>query len=422
MNRILRNLICASICCSAFATPVLANEISISIDGEPFLSETAPIIANDRVLVPMRSIMEALGYTISWDTETRTVTGTNDNTIISLCVDFAVATVNGSYVALDAYPTIVDGYTYVPLRFLADHSGASLVWSSEDRSVSIDTSVIEVEKTVSDILADSVVYIQTNKKQGSGVILSDDGLIATNFHLIDGASTIQFKFNDRTIYQDTTTVVGIAPDIDLAILQIDLEDLTPVPSTTEPELDAEIFTIGSPLGEHNVVTEGSILYINDTVIQISAPIQNGSSGGGLFDTDGNLLGITTFFSNDNYFATPVAKLDSVEDVDMDFSEMKDYTYTPSAPSEISWTMNGSFAYISWEAVYDVDCYKIYYREDSDDEFTTLHNTTMDSDQWYWGIPYCFGISSSNFDSMEFMITSVRNNVESEPSDVYRIAF
>ncbi|WP_317853841.1 stalk domain-containing protein [Chakrabartyella piscis] len=422
MNRLLRNILCVSICCATLTTPVLANDISISIDGEPFLSETAPIIENDRVLVPMRSIMEALGYEIQWDSTTRTVTGIQGDTTISLCVDYSFATVNGSYVALDAYPTIVDGYTYVPLRFLADHSGASLVWSSEERSVSINTSAIEIEKSVSDILADSVVYIQTNKKQGSGVILSEDGLIATNFHLIDGASTIQFKFNDRTIYQDVTTVVGIAPDIDLAILQIDLEDLIPVSSTAEPELDVEIFTIGSPLGEHNVVTEGSILYINDNVIQISAPIQNGSSGGGLFDTDGNLLGITTFFSNNNYFATPVDKLEKVEDVDMDFSEMKDYVYSPSAPSEISWTMNGSFAYISWEAIYDVDCYKVYYREDSDDDFTTLHNTTMGSDQWYWGIPYCFGISSSNFDSVEFMITSVRDNVESEPSDVYRIEF
>ena len=68
---------------------------------------------------------------------------------------------------------------------------------------------------------DSVVYIQTNKMQGSGIVLSADGLIATNYHVIKGAATAQFVFADGTIYQGTTTVVGLDTSADIALLRIE---------------------------------------------------------------------------------------------------------------------------------------------------------------------------------------------------------
>lgn len=420
MYKMLRPLICLSLCMMTWTMPVFASDISITIDDQPLVSSSAPIIENDRVLVPMRSIMESLGYEIVWDGATRSVTGTKDGTEIFLSVDYSVAIVNGEYVSLDAYPKIIDGTTYVPLRFLSDHSGAELIWSSANRSVSIYTDAIEISASIAETSAESVVYIQTNSKQGSGVILSEDGLIATNFHIIDGAKSIQFMFSDRTVYQDTTTVVSMYPEFDLAILKIDATDLDAAIISEESEVGDDIFTVSSPLGEHNVITDGVILSQDANVINISAPINNGSSGGGLFDEDGNLIGIIAFFTDTEYFAIPVERLSELEEVNLDFSLMRDYVYTPSAPSSIIWTIENGYAYISWEPVYDAEYYKIYIKEDG--EFTPLENDALGNDKWYWCSPYCFGISTSNGSSVSLALTTVYEGVESDLSDTYKIIF
>ncbi len=423
MNKMIRNAICFSICLMTWVSPVFASDITITIDDQPLVTTSAPIIENDRVLVPMRSIMESLGYEIFWDDKTRSVTGIKGDTEIFLSVDYSIAIVNGSYVSLDAYPKIVDGSTYVPIRFLADHSGAEVIWSSEDRSVAIYTEVLETDEiNVAEIAAESVVYIQTNSKQGSGVILSEDGLIATNFHIIDGAKSIQFMFSDRTVYQDETAVVSMYPEIDLAILQIDAENLKPATLEEDFETEDAIFTVSSPQGEHNVVTEGVVVHKDENVINISAPIANGSSGGGLFNSDGDLIGIIAFFTDDDYFAIPVERLSVLYEVNLDFSEMRNYEYVPSAPSSIIWSIDNGYAYISWEPVYDVDYYKIYIKESDNEEFSPLKNDALDNENWYWCSPYCFGISSKSGSSITLAFSSVYGGIESDLSDAYKITF
>lgn len=131
-----------------------SNEIQVQLNGEylDFTDENGqkvvPQIINDRTMVPMRKIFEVLGATITWDGDTKTVTGVKDNVTISLQIDNLVATKNANGVeekiTLDSAPTIVNGRTLVPVRFIAESLEKKVGWDAENRTVIvIDTSIAE---------------------------------------------------------------------------------------------------------------------------------------------------------------------------------------------------------------------------------------------------------------------------------------
>ncbi|CAM2149340.1 MULTISPECIES: Do family serine endopeptidase [Paraburkholderia] len=137
---------------------------------------------------------------------------------------------------------------------------------------------------------------------GSGVIVSPDGYILTNQHVIDGADQIEIALSDgRTT---NAKVIGIDPETDLAVLKINLPNL---PTITLGRMDQArvgdvVLAIGNPFGVGQTVTMGIIsalgrnhLGINtfENFIQTDAPINPGNSGGALVDVSGNLLGINT---------------------------------------------------------------------------------------------------------------------------------
>lgn len=145
------------------------------------------------------------------------------------------------------------------------------------------------------------------KATGSGVFVSDK-IIATNYHVISDANTIQIELNDNGICKTYNATVLVSDKInDLALLSVNDKDwknsMNPPFRILSKSVDVgtSIFTMGYPLsqylGEEIKVTDGIISsktgYQGDVVAyQISAAIQPGNSGGGLFDKEGNLIGIT----------------------------------------------------------------------------------------------------------------------------------
>ena len=109
------------ISCTA-ASSVQASEVSL--EGE---------IVQDRFLVPMRGIFEALGAVVGWDGETRTVTGTKGDISVKLTIDSKIANVNGKTVELDVPATIIRDRTYVPTRFVSESLGANVGWDGLNR-------------------------------------------------------------------------------------------------------------------------------------------------------------------------------------------------------------------------------------------------------------------------------------------------
>jgi serine protease DegQ len=136
---------------------------------------------------------------------------------------------------------------------------------------------------------------------GSGVIVSSDGYVLTNNHMIEGADDIQIVLSDGRRLR--ARVRGSDPDSDLAVLKADVSDL---PAITFGTLDSvqvgdTVLAIGSPFGFGNTVTHGIIsalgrnLEMNrfEDFIQTDAAVNPGNSGGALVDSGGNLIGINS---------------------------------------------------------------------------------------------------------------------------------
>ena len=137
---------------------------------------------------------------------------------------------------------------------------------------------------------------------GSGVIVSPEGYILTNQHVVDGADQIEVALADgRTA---TAKVIGSDPETDLAVLKINMTHLPTITlgRSDQARVGDVVLAIGNPFGVGQTVTMGIIsalgrnhLGINtfENFIQTDAPINPGNSGGALVDVSGNLLGINT---------------------------------------------------------------------------------------------------------------------------------
>ena len=138
MRRIISAFITAFVLVSCvFTTGCSAGEISVTLNGSKLDLNQSPVIVDGRTLVPFRGIFEALGAEVSWDGDTRTVTGTSGEKKIVLTIDSTEAFVNGESRILDVAPKIVNDYTMVPVRFVSESFGANVQWDSRTRTVSI---------------------------------------------------------------------------------------------------------------------------------------------------------------------------------------------------------------------------------------------------------------------------------------------
>ncbi len=163
--------------------------------------------------------------------------------------------------------------------------------------------------------ADSVVEIATESVvtgnfaqqyvrngAGSGVIISEDGYIITNYHVIEGANSVTVTLRDgQKSY--TAAVIGSDSDNDIALLKVDAKGLSPATFGDSSSLAVGdyVVAIGNPLGElGGTVTDGIISALarevtienkNMTLLQTNAQISPGNSGGGLFNSNGELVGI-----------------------------------------------------------------------------------------------------------------------------------
>ena len=109
----------------------------ILIDDEYVVNDVAPIIRGERTVLPIRVIAEALGATVTWNEVEQTVTIMKGDITIVLYIGQAFALVNGDPVQLDAPAFIENGRTYLPLRFIMENLGASVVWDGLTRTVTI---------------------------------------------------------------------------------------------------------------------------------------------------------------------------------------------------------------------------------------------------------------------------------------------
>jgi competence protein ComEC len=119
---------------SSFAS-IAESEISVNLNGSIIEFDQPPIIQSGRTLVPVRAIFEALGATVEWLPETRTVVSTKESITVRLQIDSVNAFINSKETTLDVPAQIVNGRTLVPLRFVGESFGLDVGWLGEIRQV-----------------------------------------------------------------------------------------------------------------------------------------------------------------------------------------------------------------------------------------------------------------------------------------------
>lgn len=113
------------------------NRITVELDGVVLSMDTAPQVAAERVMVPIRAIAEALGADVGWDEETWEVTLTRAGTTVALTPGKTTATVDGERVEMDVAPYADQNRTYVPARYVSEFFGQIVTWDGENRRVVI---------------------------------------------------------------------------------------------------------------------------------------------------------------------------------------------------------------------------------------------------------------------------------------------
>ncbi len=143
---------------------------------------------------------------------------------------------------------------------------------------------------------------QPENSLGSGVIVSDQGLILTNNHVIATADEIEIALSDGR--KMSAKVVGTDPDTDLALIKVDADHLPAITFASSDKLNVGdvVLAIGNPFGVGQTVTQGIVsalgrshlgINIYENFIQTDASINPGNSGGALIDADGNLVGLNS---------------------------------------------------------------------------------------------------------------------------------
>ncbi len=212
--------------------------------------------------------------------------------------------------------------------------------------------VIDLADMVDEI-SPSVVEVFTETKQvsswfreyvtegaGSGVVLTENGYIVTNHHVIDGAGSIKVRLNDGQTY--SAALAGTDAKTDLAVLKIDASGLpaATLADSSSVRVGDFVIAIGNPLGELGGTVTNGIISAKDReitidgktmiLLQTSAAVSPGNSGGGLFDLNGELIGVVNAKSSGEdieglAFAIPANTVKEIT------QELIQYGYVPGRP-------------------------------------------------------------------------------------------
>ncbi len=233
---------------------------------------------------------------------------------------FVVALLAGG-ITLGAYKLFFEKETY---NYLSDDNTASFVTTSNLSTSARGAGINEVDFTIAaEKTVNAVVHVKnmtlvernpvaqffygseaTQRPQvgtGSGVIISPDGYIVTNNHVIDRATKIEVTLNNNKSYE--AEVVGADANSDIALLKIDVENLPYLAfgDSDNAKIGEWVLAVGNPFNLTSTVTAGIVsakarslsVAKNQSFIQTDAAVNPGNSGGALVNTNGDLIGINT---------------------------------------------------------------------------------------------------------------------------------
>lgn len=242
--------------------------------------------------------------------------------------------------------------------------GSGTVMSTEEISNKVADSVVEI---VTETVSYSMFYGQAvTEGAGSGVIIDKDGYIVTNNHVIENAKKITVKLRNGNEYD--AKLIGTDADKDVALIKIkpsENDNLTVAVLGDSDKLSVgdKAVVIGNPLGElGGTVTDGIVSALDRqldfdgktmNLLQTDAAINPGNSGGGLFDGQGNLVGIVVAKASGSGSTTSVEGLGfaiPINDAQSILGDLKNFGYVKGKPADIGVTLQD---YMDMVYVYSV---------------------------------------------------------------------
>ncbi|HOM65295.1 MAG TPA: Do family serine endopeptidase [Ignavibacteriales bacterium] len=233
---------------------------------------------------------------------------------------FTLVLLNGDVISQSFKPDIKIGADKPPLNINPKEYSSPFIEAAKKVTPSIVQIISVVERKQVNPFGDDdffkffPFFREPNSEQistGSGVIISSDGYIVTNNHVIEDATKITVKLNDRREF--TAKLIGGDPNSDLAIIKIEANNLQPAyfGNSDDVEVGQWVMALGNPLSLSSTVTAGIISakhrrinlkkdsYGIDEYLQTDAAINPGNSGGALIDLSGSVIGINTAIASPN---------------------------------------------------------------------------------------------------------------------------
>ncbi len=197
---------------TAFGDQTIATDITVELNGQTLSFDQPALGIDNRTLVPVRGILEALGATVTWDQETLGITATLDDTRIEMTVGKHTAYVNDTKVMLDVPPMVINNRTLVPVRFVSESLNAKVLWDDASRTVSIytagfDYSVVQAAETpaapAEPVVETPAVQTDPNAVQwGPGFYTSQQGISGACY--LASLSMLSSNLNNKQIWCSQT--------------------------------------------------------------------------------------------------------------------------------------------------------------------------------------------------------------------------
>lgn len=173
---------------------MLVNDTETNIDEEG----TVPVIINDRTLLPVRAVVEAMGGSVEWNGNSRTVTLTKNEDTIRLTIDSDKAFLNDDSITLDTAPIIINERTMLPIRFIAESFNFNVEWNEQAQEV-----IIKQMDTGSETLTDATQTSSSELPLSDMMIRITNGDSSADFALYDTDAADEF-YSQLPLNLDTT--------------------------------------------------------------------------------------------------------------------------------------------------------------------------------------------------------------------------
>lgn len=253
---------------------------------------------------------------------------------------------------------------------------------------------------------------------GSGFFIAP-GKIATNYHVIEGAQEITLEFDDGTVYDKDIRIAGFDSGLDLAVLTVEDTSSRSFALGDSSKLirGQKVYSISSPIGYKNILTEGIVSGVTNDEIQVTIPLSEGSSGGVLIDEFGKAVGVVfarMYGVESLGFAKPINSLKSMDTSKNitieEFNRTEEILNPPI--NIIARQENAQEVSLSWDWM-DADHFLIYKSVDGGESFHKVLDEDG-SDRWDYRSEILIPLGEYEEGTrIMFSVSSVKDGVVSE---------